>query len=197
MFKTIHKIFYGLAWTMAVVGGALLTALVLMLCLSILGREASDVLHSAWMQETMPDVARSLLDAGVGPIFGDYEFLVAGLAVSVFCFLGWCQITAGHATVDVFTSGLSDNQRRWLQVFIEILFAGVLVLIAVQLYDGMNTLARRRSTTFLLQYPLWWNYAAALVPAVITAAIGVYVALVRVAEAVTRHTILSAAGADH
>ncbi|WP_127108068.1 TRAP transporter small permease [Pararhodobacter zhoushanensis] len=197
MFKTIHKIFYGLAWTMAVVGGALLTALVLMLCLSILGREASDVLHSAWMQESMPGVARSLLDAGVGPIFGDYEFLVAGLAVSVFCFLGWCQITAGHATVDVFTSGLSDNQRRWLQVFIEILFAGVLVLIAVQLYDGMNTLARRRSTTFLLQYPLWWNYAAALVPAVITAAIGVYVALVRVAEAVTKHSIISAAGADH
>ena len=197
MFKTIHKIFYGLAWTMAIVGGALLTGLVLMLCLSIVGREASDLLHSAWMQATMPGVAQSLLDAGVGPIFGDYEFLVAGLAISIFCFLGWCQITAGHATVDVFTSGLSDGQRRWLQVAIEILFAGVLVLIAVQLYDGMNTLARRRSTTFLLQYPLWWNYAAALVPAVITAGIGIYVALVRVVEAVTRQSIISAAGADH
>ena len=197
MFKTIHKIFYGLAWTMAIVGGATLAVLVLMLCLSILGREASDILHSDWMQSSMPGLAQSLLDAGVGPIFGDYEFLVAGLAFSIFCFLGWCQITAGHATVDVFTSGLSDAQRRWLQVTIEILFAGVLVLIAVQLYDGMNTLARRRSTTFLLQYPLWWNYAVALVPAVITAAIGVYVALVRVAEAVTKRTILSAAGADH
>ncbi|PTX02762.1 TRAP transporter small permease [Pararhodobacter aggregans] len=197
MFATIHRIFYGIAWLMAVIGGLVLTILVLMLCLSIIGREASDLLHSTWMQSTMPGLARQLLDAGVGPIFGDYELLVGGLAFAVFCFLGWCQITAGHATVDVFTSGLSDRTRRWMQVLIEALFAAALVLIAVQLYDGMNTLARRRSTTFLLQYPLWWNYALALVPAIATAAIAVYMALVRLAEAVTNRTLIATAGADH
>ncbi|MCB1387738.1 MAG: TRAP transporter small permease [Rhodobacteraceae bacterium] len=197
MFRTIHKLFYGIAWVMALIGGLVLTLLVLMLCLSIIGREASDLLHSAWMQSTMPGVAQSLLDAGVGPIFGDYEFLVGGLAFAVFCFLGWCQITAGHATVDVFTAGLSDRSRRWLQVAIEILFAVALVVIAIQLYDGMNTLARRRSTTFLLQYPLWWNYALSLVPAVLTAIIAIYMALVRLAEAVSNQSLVASAGADH
>jgi len=197
MFRAIHRFFYGAAWLMAVIGGSVLALLVLMSCLSILGREAADLLHSNWMQATLPGLAQSLLDAGIGPIFGDYEFLVGGLAFAVFCFLGWCQITGGHATVDVFTSGLSDRTRRWLQAVIEILFAVALVVIAVQLADGMSTLQRRRSTTFLLQYPLWWNYALALVPAVATAVIGVYMALVRLAEAVTNTSLIATAGADH
>ncbi len=197
MFRAIHRFFYGTAWLMAVIGGSVLALLVLMSCLSIIGREAADLLHSNWMQATMPGLAQSLLDAGVGPIFGDYEYLVGGLAFAVFCFLGWCQITAGHATVDVFTSGLSDRTRRWMQAVIEILFAVALVVIAVQLADGMFTLQRRRSTTFLLQYPLWWNYALALVPAVATAVIGVYMALVRLAEAVTNTSLIATAGADH
>lgn len=197
MLKTLHKMFHGLAWVMAVIGGAVLAGLILMICASILGRTASTLLHSAWMQGTLPGVAQGLLDLGIGPIFGDYELLVAGLAFSIFCFLGWCQITAGHATVDVFTTGLSDRSRRILQMFIEVLFAAALVLIAVQLYDGMNTIMRRRSTTFLLQYPLWWNYAAAFVPAAITAVIAVWMALVRIAEALGNRSLITVHGAEH
>ncbi|MCB1405384.1 MAG: TRAP transporter small permease [Rhodobacteraceae bacterium] len=194
----MHRVFYGLAWVMALVGGAVLTALVLMICVSILGRTATSILHSTWMQTTMPDLAQTLIDTGIGPVFGDYEFLVAGLAFCVFAFLGWCQITGGHATVDVFTAGLSDRSRRILQMIIEIVFAAALVLIAVQLYEGMSALMRRRTTTFLLQYPVWWNYAVALVPAVITAIIGVYMALVRTAEAFKNRSLIDAAqGADH
>ena len=197
MFKTIHAFFYRIAWWMAVVGGALLTLLVLMLCLSILGRTASTILHSDWMQSNMAGLANWLIGIGVGPIFGDYEFLTAGLAISIFCFIGWCQITGGHATVDVFTAGLSDRKRRWLQMVIEIIFALALVLIAVQLYEGMSTYLRRRSTTFLLQYPMWWNYLLALIPAVITAAIGVYMAAVRTVEALTDRALVVTEGAEH
>jgi len=197
MFKSIHRFFYGLAWLMSVIGGAVLGLLVLMMCLSILGRTATTILHSDWMQGTMPGLAQWLIDAGVGPIFGDYEFLAAGLAFSIFSFLGWCQVTGGHATVDVFTAGLSDRTRRWMQMVIEIVFAAALVLIAVQLFAGMTTYMRRHSTTFLLQYPVWWNYAVALAPAVISALLGVYMALVRTVEAITNHTIATSQGADH
>ncbi|MCB1361125.1 MAG: TRAP transporter small permease [Rhodobacter sp.] len=197
MFKTIHSVFYRIAWWMAVVGGALLTLLVLMLCVSIIGRTASTILHSDWMQTNMAGLANWLIDIGVGPIFGDYEFLTAGLAICIFCFIGWCQITGGHATVDVFTAGLSDRSRRRLQMVLEILFAIALVLIAVQLYEGMSTYIRRRSTTFLLQYPLWWNYLLALIPAVITAVIGVYMAVVRTIEALTDRPLVVTEGAEH
>lgn len=197
MFKTTHRVFYGLAWLMALIGGAVLTILVLMICVSIIGRTATSILHSQWMQTTLPDFAQWAIATGIGPVYGDYEFLVAGLAFSIFAFLGWCQITGGHATVDVFTSRLSDKALRWLQMIIEIVFAAALVLIAIQLYDGMSSLMRRGSTTFLLQYPVWWNYAFALFPAVVTAIIGVYMALVRTAEAITNRTWVAGQGADH
>lgn len=197
MLKTIHRGFHGLAWLMAIAGGVVLMALVLMICLSILGRTATSILYSTFVQATMPGVAEAILATGIGPIYGDYELVVAGMAFCIFAFLGWCQFTSGHATVDVFTAGLTDRTRRWLHMLIEIVFAATLVLIAVQLYDGMNTQMRRRSTTFLLQYPLWWNYAAALVPAVVAAGIGVYMALVRAAEALTNRTFAIAQGAEH
>lgn len=197
MIRSLHRLFHAVAWAMAVVGGVVLLALVLMVCASIMGRTLTGILHSAWMQGTMPNLAQGLLATGVGPIFGDYELLVAGLAFSIFCFLGWCQITAGHATVDVFTTRLGDRSRRILQMVIEVIFAAALVLVAVQLLDGMQTIMRRRSTTFLLQYPLWWNYAAALVPAVLTAVIAVWMAFVRIAEAVSNRNLIVVAGAEH
>lgn len=196
MLKSLHNMFHGIAWVMAVIGGFTLALLILMTCTSILGRTTTTLLYSAWMQGNMPGLAQWLLDLGIGPIYGDYELLVGGLAFSIFCFLGWCQITGGHATVDVFTTRLGDRSRRILQMLIEVLFAAALVLIAVQLYDGLQTIMRRRSTTFLLQYPLWWNYAAAFVPAAITAVIGVWMALVRIAEAVTNRRLIAVHGAE-
>lgn len=197
MFKTIHRFFHGMAWVMAIVGGAVLAALILMICVSILGRTLSGMLHSAFMQGSMPGLATWLIDAGVGPVTGDYELLTAGLAFVVFAFMGWCQITGGHATVDVFISGLRERPRRILLMIIEIVFAAALILVAVQLYEGMGAMMRRRSTTFLLQYPIWWNYAVAVVPAVIAAVIAAYVAVVRIVEVVTNTTVVAAQGADH
>lgn len=197
MIASLHRFFHTIAWVMAVVGGAVLLALVLMTCTSILGRTASEILHAGWVQATMPGLAQTLLDAGVGPIFGDYEFLVAGLAFSIFCFLGWCQITAGHATVDIFTDRLDGRKRRLLQMVIEVIFAAALILIAIQLQAGARTMLQRNSTTFLLQYPLWWNYAAALVPAVLTAAIGVWMAFVRIAEVIANRSLITVLGAEH
>lgn len=197
MIKTTHRAFHAVAWAMAIIGGAVLLALVLMLCVSIFGRMVSTILHSAWATANIPGLARWLIDAGIGPIYGDYEFLTVGLAFCVFCFLGWCQITAGHATVDVFTTGLRDRARRVLQMLIEVLFAAALVLIAVQLYDGVGTMMRRGSTTFLLQYPMWWNYVVVFVPAALTALIGVWMALVRIAEMLAGQPLISVLGAEH
>lgn len=197
MFRTLHRVFHSLAWLMAILGGVVLTSLIVMICLSILGRTASTILHSAQVQDVMPGVAAWLLAHGVGPIRGDYEFVEAGTAFVVFAFLGWCQITAGHATVDVFTSRLRDRARRWLQLVIEVAFAVALVGIALQLHDAMATLMRRNTTTFLLQYPVWWNYAVATVPAFLAAAIGVYMAAVRAAEALlNRALIIDLPGTD-
>lgn len=198
MFKTTHRMVHGISYAVAVVGGLALTAIIFMVCLSILGRTASGFLYSSFMTAQMPELANTLLAMGVGPVRGDYELLELGMAFCIFCFLPYCQVTSGHASVDIFTAGLNERAKRLLQMVIEIIFAAVLVVIAMRLYDGMVTIQRRNSMTFMLQIPVWWSYYAAFFPAALAAAVGCYMAVVRSAEALFNRSLIdSSLGADH
>lgn len=182
---------------MAILGGIVLTALIILVCVSVLGRTLNGFLHSAPVVAVLGDFAKTLLDAGVGPILGDFELVEAGVAFAIFAFIPFCQITGGHATVDIFTSMLPLKANRLLQMVIDIVFAGVLILIALQLYEGMLSKMQYRETTFLLQFPVWWSYAASLVAAVVSAIVSVYIAIIRMGEFFGNRTILSIGGADH
>ena len=74
---------------------------------------------------------------GVGPINGDFELVEAGVAFAIFAFLPLCQISAGHASVDIFTAKLPMRINRVLHLGIDAIFAIVLISIAYQLYNGM------------------------------------------------------------
>jgi TRAP-type C4-dicarboxylate transport system permease small subunit len=82
----------------------------------------------------------------------------------VFAFLPICQLRAGHATVDIFTSGLPDTANRVLLAIWEVLAAAVLALIAWRLGAGLASKLGNGETTFLLQFPVWWAYAASSFP---------------------------------
>ncbi|MFU8863136.1 MAG: TRAP transporter small permease [Rhodobacterales bacterium] len=193
----MHRFMTSLARFMAVLGGLVLTALILMICVSVLGRALNTLLHSGFAVAVLGDFARTLLNTGVGPILGDFELVEAGVAFAIFAFIPFCQITAGHATVDIFTSGLSVQANRFIQMIVDIVFAAVLILIAVQLYEGMLSKMQYRETTFLLRFPVWWSYAASLSAAGVSAIVGVYVAAIRTAEFFGNRTILSVGGAEH
>lgn len=179
---------------MAILGGIVLTGLILITCLSIVGRAANTALHSEWLAGP---AAQWLLDAGVGAIRGDFELVEAGMAFCIFAFIPYTQITAGHATVDIFTSWMPTRVQKVLIMAAEVLFAIALVIIALQLKEGMDSKIRSGQTSLLLQFPVWWPYAASLVGAAMAAVVSVYVALVRVAEAATGKTLLHAMGAEH
>jgi len=193
----MHGFMNGLARFMAVLGGLVLTALILLICTSVLGRAVNTLLHSAPVVAVLGDFTRTLLSTGVGPILGDFELVEAGVAFAIFAFIPFCQITGGHATVDIFTSGLSVRVNRLIQMVVDIVFAAVLILIALQLYEGMLSKMQYRETTFLIQFPIWWSYAASLSAAVVSAFVGIYVAFVRLAEFFGNRTIMSVGGADH
>ncbi|WP_211096160.1 TRAP transporter small permease [Flavimaricola marinus] len=183
---------------MAYLGGLMLIALILMACVSIVGRSLNGVLHSDFFQGGLKGFADWALALGIGPINGDFELIEAGIAFSIFSFLPLCQISGGHATVDIFTSQMSDRANRILRVIIDILFAAVIVLIAVQLLGGMQSKMRSGQTTLLIQFPVWWAYAPSVVGAAVAAIISIYIAVVRLAEAATGQAILPAdLGADH
>ena len=186
----MHNLATRAARFMAICGGLVLALLILLICISVVGRSLNGVLHG-WIGTAFPAVSAWLLQAGVGPINGDFELVEAGVAFSIFSFLPLCQIFGGHASVDIFTSKLPRGVSRGLQMVIDTVFAIALIVMAYQLYKGMLSKLSYGDTTFLLQFPIWWAYAASLVGAVMAAMISVYVACVRVMELATGQDVIT------
>lgn len=162
-----------LARSLAILGGIVLVALTLIVVVSISGR--------------------MLIFAGLGPIPGDYEIVEAGTGFAVFAFLPWCQLKRGHATVDLFTSMLSVRVNRVIDLVSEVLMTIVIVLIAWRLWAGMIDKINYGETTFILQFPVWWAYAACMAAAAVAVAVSLYIMVVRFAEVATGRDILAPA----
>lgn len=173
----LSRIMTGLARGLAIIGGLALVAITVITVVSITGR--------------------GLTSFGLKPVPGDFELVEAGTAFAVFAFLPWCQLTRGHATVDVFTSFLSARANRVIDVVAEFVMTAVVILIAVQLWHGMWDKVRYNETTFILQFPVWWGFAAAMVAASIGVVVSLYVLVVRVQEFRQGRTILGGQGVVH
>jgi tripartite ATP-independent transporter DctQ subunit len=189
-YMMIKGLMTALARFMAVLGGIILSLLIVLTCISITGRILNGFFHGGFMQGLAPGFADWMIAIGVGPVNGDFELVEAGVAFAIFAFLPLCQITAGHASVDIFTNMMPRGYNRISRMVIDIVFAAVLILIAWRLYEGMMSKRSYGETTFLLQFPLWWAYAASLVGAVVAALVGVYVGLVRIFELMTGRIII-------
>lgn len=194
----MHAVFDRLARALAVIGGLALSILIVMTCLSIVGRAANAFLNGELAQSVAPGLAAALLSTGIGPVNGDFELVEAGMAFAIFAFLPLCQLQGAHASVDIFTASLPQRVLQVLRLVIETVFAGALVLIAVQLGSGMLSKLNSGQTTLLLQFPVWWAYAASLVGAAVAALVAVYVAVMRAVEVTTGRPVLPPeTGADH
>ena len=190
MNKPVERLAHGLA----VAGGLVLVVLVLMTCVSVLGRGLNTLGNSDWLNALAGGFANWLIGTGVGPVEGDFEVVESGIAFVIFCFLPICQLYGGHAAVDVFTSLMPGGINKILQTLWEIVLAGVLILITVQLFEGTMDKFNNGQTSFLLQYPVWWAYGASFIVAVITSLVSVYCAVARVMELISGRAILPGSG---
>ncbi|SEN40210.1 Tripartite ATP-independent transporter, DctQ component [Loktanella fryxellensis] len=186
----MYPFFLTLSRGMAWLGGAMLLVLILLVCASVLGREANGLLHADAAQALAPGLAAWVLGLGIGPINGDFELVEAGIAFAIFAFLPLCQITGGHASVDILTQRFPDMISRGLRLVTDIVFAAVLVVMAQQLWLGMLSKKASGQTTFLLEMPVWWAYALSMTGAVAAAVVACYIAVERLREAATGRTIL-------
>lgn len=167
-----------LARMLALVGGGVLVIIAILTCVSIVGR--------------------ALIFAGLGPIQGDFELVEAGAAFAVFAFLPWCQINRGHASVDLFTNFMSQTVNRWIDLIGEVLMSIAIFIIVWRLWEGTLVKMRYGDTTFILEFPIWWAYAACLPAAVIGCLISAYLVFVRLQAVITGKSELdSGSGAFH
>lgn len=153
-----------LARALAILGGLVLVTITLLTVFSITGR--------------------AFVRYGLGPIPGDFELVEAMTAFAVFSFLPWCQLRRAHATVDVFTSFLPDSVNRIIDLVTEVLMTLVMLLIAWRLWYGMMDKIRYQETTFILQFPVWWGFAAAMAALVIGVIVSLYMTVVRFYEVI-------------
>ena len=179
-----------IARAMAILGGLVLTTLIILSSLSILGRGLNTLGHSEWLNNVAERIATSLISTGVGPIAGDFELVEAGVAFVVFAFLPICQLYGAHAKVEIFTSKLPQKLQDVLRTFWETLFAVVMVVVCWRLLDGTLNKLSYGETTFILQFPIWWAYATSFVAALIAAFVAVYCAGARCVEMLTGHNLL-------
>ena len=98
------------------------------------------------------------------PLPGDFELTELGIAVAVFAFLPYCQLTGANVTADIFTARAS---RRFIAVLgilsslIALIFAGIL---AWRSYLGMNDQFNYDYQTAILGIPV----GLAFIPIVIS-----------------------------
>ena len=178
----MHRLMVSLARITAIIGGLVLVVLIILTTLSILGRSVNDLLHSDLAQGAFGGLAQGLIDLGVGEIKGNYELLEAGVAFAIFSFFPICQLHGAHATVDIFTSALPERANRAIIAFWEVVLTAVLILISWRLFEGMQRYIGNGETTFFLQFPVWWSYAASFAASTVTCIVAVYCAWVRIVE---------------
>lgn len=194
----LHRFVVNVSRVMALLGGAVLVSVILITCVSIVGRALNSLFHVAVQAGIAADLAQGLIDAGVGAIPGSFELVEAAMAFCIFAFLPYCQVTQGHASVDLLANAMPRPVKRSLDVMIAALFAAVLVLIAVQLYAGFERKHSSGQTSLMLQFPVWWAYGASLFGAFVAAAAAVYVAWIKLYETLTGRVVMpDALGADH
>jgi TRAP-type C4-dicarboxylate transport system permease small subunit len=136
-----------LARLTALAGGAALLSVVVVTVVSIVGRRSGAV--------------------GLGPVPGDYEWVEMATAFAVFSSLGWCQLRRGHVTVDLCWHRAPRRVTAAIDLVADLLMTLGALLLAWRLALGLVDRHRFAETTFVLQIPLWWGYAACLVGALV------------------------------
>ncbi len=96
------------------------------------------------------------------PFEGDYEVMKHFVAVAVFCFLPYCQLTGANVTVDIFTENVSERAKAAMLAFssvFAIIFSAVMLR---QMSLGFVSYIQYPETTAALHIPLWTAFPPAL-----------------------------------
>ena len=116
---------------------------------------------------------------GLGGVRGDFEFVQMGVALIVFAFMPWCQARRGNVMVDSFTTRLPPRFQAALDALWEVVFAGMMALIAWRLGAGALEAARSSTTTMVLLLPIAPAIAACAILAGFTAFVALAMAVIR------------------
>ena len=128
----------------AVLAGVLLTAITLMICVSLIGRNTV-----GWT------------------LVGDFELSGSAAGAAVALFLPWCQVRRGNIMVDFFTRGTSAATQACLDRFGALLLGLVMALMSWRTTLGGLNAWKSQVGSMMLGFPEWAVYLAMVPPLVL------------------------------
>ena len=148
------KILASLAKLFAVLAGLLLTAITLMTCVSLIGRNTIG-----------------------STITGDFELTGVAAGAAIALFMPFCQVQRGNIIVDFFSAKFSSKTNAGLDRFGALLLALVFALLAWRTSLGGLNSWRTNSETQIIGFPEWVAYASMVPPFILSMVIGLYQAM--------------------
>lgn len=85
----------------------------------------------------------------------DYELVKHIVAIVIFMFLPYCQITGPNIAVDIFTESLSARLKTFIDVLSSIFALGFAMLRFVQMLGDKQSYLKYREIMPVLELPLW------------------------------------------
>lgn len=146
-----HVRLRGLAQAFAVMGGALICALTLMTCVSVLGRNTT-----GWT------------------LVGDLELTAAACGAAVSLFLPLCQMERRNITVDFFTAWVSSTWAERLERLGALLMGLSMLWLAWRSYQGALMAWETQAGSMLLGFPEWVIYCGIVPGTALAGWIGLY-----------------------
>lgn len=153
-----------LAKLCAIAAGFLLTAITLMTCASLIGRNTTGA-----------------------TIVGDFELTGVAAGAAIALFMPFCQIRRGNIIVDFFTASASRAVNHGLDRFGALLLALVFALLAWRTTLGGLNSYNTHSETQILGFPEWVTYAGMVPAFALTSVIGLWQAVFGFADGVEAH----------
>ncbi len=143
-----------LAKLCAILAGMLLTAITLMTCASLVGRNTTGA-----------------------TLVGDFELTGVAAGAAIALFMPWCQVTRGNIIVAFFTERASAPTNAALDRLGALLLGLTMALLAWRTALGGINAWSTQSGTMMLGFPEWIVYALMVPPLGLTALIGAAQAL--------------------
>jgi TRAP-type C4-dicarboxylate transport system permease small subunit len=91
------------------------------------------------------------------PFAADYELVKHFIAIAIFMFLPYCQLTGSNVTVDIFTEGMSARGKSAMVAFSSLFAAAFSVLLLVQMYAGCIYRYGRRFRRSSCRWRCFWS----------------------------------------
>lgn len=148
---TSLKVLSLLARFCAILAGVLLTAITLITCISLIGRNT---------------IGTTLV--------GDYELTAVTAGAAIALFMPWCQLKRENIIVDFFTAKVSGAGVARLDRFGSLLLALLMFTLAWRTAIGGMSAYVSQTTTMMLGFPEWITYAFMVPPFVLTGFIALY-----------------------